>query len=403
MGHRSDPQGVKTQPLLGRLKGFLTNPLPGDGAAIEETEAGDLILEAIEGVSRGVFNLGRWEGAGVEAVLEGVGVVTLATAPATPAHRLYDLLEWVEYLAYDRDGRTVVERHVSKQDPGFPAAIASLGAIGVLTRVQFSLIDEPYFETVQKIIPLGEVLTDLAQTSRRYDFWRIDWIQDTDQGLLWAANRVPSADPQGDYPVDQSENILVALFKALDTIASAGALLDEPMRLVYAALELTYGEVKVSGPLRTMLPVDRRAPLHVAMAEWSFDPADLTRLMQSCRDYYQKNGWPNLPIEIELTPTDSYFMSPWNWAGLDYIVKFNFMYLTDIAESGPKRDQIIAHLHGLWDHLIQAGILFKAHWGKLNFMDYDFVRSHYQLDRFTPFVQPSLLNPYLAARLLPSR
>ncbi len=329
------------------------------------------------------------------------GLISTATAPATPRYALYDLLEWVEYLTISEDGRSISEKHVSKNDPEFPATIGSLGAIGILTKVQFSLIDTPYFETVQKIIPLKEVLRDLAQTSQKYDFWRIDWIPDTDQGLLWAATRVPQADPQGDYPADQSENILVALFKLLEKIESAGALLDDGMRLVYAGLALTYGETKVSGPLRNMLPVDRRAPLHVAMAEWSFNPADLDRLMQSCRQYFHQKGWPNLPIEIELTKTDHYFMSAWNWDGLDYIVKFNFMYLTDISEPGPKKDEITTHLRGLWNHLIQEGIPFKAHWGKINFMDYDFVSSHFHIDQFRPFIRPVFLNPYLIERLLP--
>ena len=157
---------------------------------------------------------------------------------------------------------------------------------------------------------------------------------------MWAAKRIPDAeaDPDGDYPNDQSENILVSIFNVLDKIESAGPLLDNAMRLVYTGLTLTYGEVKVSGPLRNMLPVDRRAPLHVAMAEWAFNPSDLERLLQSCRSYYEQNGWPNLPIEIELTKTDHAFMSPWNWPGLDYIVKFNFMYLTDVSQTEAEKE-----------------------------------------------------------------
>jgi hypothetical protein len=33
-------------------------------------------------------------------------------------------------------------------------------------------------------------------------------------------------------------------------------------------------------------------------------------------------------------------------------------------------------------------------------MDYDFVRDHYELDRFKPFVRPLFVNPYLAERLM---
>jgi hypothetical protein len=55
----------------------------------------------------------------------------------------------------------------------------------------------------------------------------------------------------------------------------------------------------------------------------------------------------------------------------------------------------------LWDYLLKSGIRFKAHWGKINFMDYDFVRQHFELDKFTPYIRPQFLNPYLLERLLP--
>ncbi len=109
-----------------------------------------------------------------------------------------------------------------------------------------------------------------------------------------------------------------------------------------------------------------------------------------------------MPIEIELTQTDQYYMSPWNWPGLEYIVKFNFMYLTDVSGTAPEREAILAHLHGLWDHLQADGIPFKAHWGKLNFMDAQFVNDHYRFDQFKPFICPLFLNPYLTDRFNPS-
>ncbi len=146
------------------------------------------------------------------------GLISTDTAPATPRHALYDLLEWVEYLTVGEDGRSVIEKHLSKNDPDFPAVVGSLGAIGILTRVQFRLVDQLYFETIQKMVDLKDVLTDLARTSQEYDFWRIDWIPNTDQGLLWAARSIPQADPEGDYPMDQSENILKLLFKTLDKL-----------------------------------------------------------------------------------------------------------------------------------------------------------------------------------------
>ncbi len=327
------------------------------------------------------------------------GIISTNTAPATPHHTIYERVNWIEYLSVAADGSEVLERRVARADPDFSAVVCSLGAIGILTRVQISLVDQIYFETVQKVMKLKDMLGDLQKTSRTYDFWRIDWIPDTDEGVVWTAKQIASAPADGDYPVDQAQNVLEAVFGALDKFESAGPLLDAPMRLLYKVLSLTYGEIVARGPMRNMLPVDRYSPLHVAMAEWSFNPADLEAVLGACRAYFEKNGWPNLPIEIELTQTDAYYMSPWNWPGLDAIVKFNFMYLTEIIGSSQEREQMTAHLKGLWDFLQQRGIPFKAHWGKLNFMDAEFIRRNYQFEKFQPLVREVFLNPYLKERL----
>jgi hypothetical protein len=91
-------------------------------------------------------------------------------------------------------------------------------------------------------------------------------------------------------------------------------------------------------------------------------------------------------------------MSAWNWEGLAYVVKFNFMYLTEVATE-PGEEAIYTHLRGLWEHLAAAGIPFKAHWGKINFIDPEFVRRNHQLDVFRPLVSPMLMNEYLAERI----
>ena len=327
------------------------------------------------------------------------GIISTNTAPATPHHTIYELVEWLEYLTLDEAGKEIVERRVYKTEPDFRALIGSLGAVGVITRLKIGLVDQLFFETVQKIVKISDFLNDIHKTSQLYDFWRVDWVPDTDQGLAWTAKRIPSADLTGDYSPDEAQNILVAIFKALDRVESAGSILEKPMRLLYAGLAMTYGVVKARGPLRHMLPVDRYSPLHVAMAEWSFNPADLPRILDACRDYFKRAGWPNMPIEIELTQTDNYFMSPWNWPGLDCIVKFNFMYLTDVIDNDPERLEMMAHLKGLWDFFIQSGIPFKAHWGKINFMDPAFVRQNFEFASFEPFIRPLFLNPYLTERL----
>jgi FAD/FMN-containing dehydrogenase len=328
------------------------------------------------------------------------GLISTGTAPASSQHALYELLDWVELVTVGADGRAV-ERRVERGDADFPAVICSLGLLGVLTRVGFRLVDELYFDVVMKVVELDEVLADLDATSEKYDFWRINWMHKSDKALLWAATAVPRADskPDGDYPEEQSEQILDKVFRVLDDLTDTGPLQTWPLEQIYRVLAVTYDDGEFTGPLRNMLPVDRRAPLRVAMAEWSFRPQDLHRVIGECEDYFEERGWPNIPTEIELTKVDGAPMSPWNWDGLEYIVKFNFMYLTEVCTKPGEKEQIHAHLRGLWDHFLAEGIPFKAHWGKINFIDPEFVRRNHAIDSFRPLTSPIFINDYLEERI----
>ena len=51
--------------------------------------------------------------------------------------------------------------------------------------------------------------------------------------------------------------------------------------------------------------------------------------------------------------------------------------------------------------IYQGGIPFKAHWGKINFMDPQFVHDHFE-SCFQPFIRPMSLNSYLTERLNPA-
>jgi FAD/FMN-containing dehydrogenase len=330
------------------------------------------------------------------------GLISTGTAPASCRNGLYEKLEWAELVTVDASGNAV-ERRISRGDPDFPALICSLGLLGVITRVNFDLVDELYFDVVMKIVHLDDVLSDLDATSARYDFWRVNWMQKSGKALLWAATAVPPAAsrPDGDYPEERSEQVLDFVFEAMDEIADTGPLLNPVLDGIYNVLALTYREARYTGPLRNMLPVDRRAPLRVAMAEWSFRPRDLQQVLSVCRKYFGDAGWPNIPTEIELTRVDGGMMSAWNWDDVPYVVKFNWMYLTEVCRSPGEKEAIYAHLRGLWDHLRARGIQFKAHWGKVNFIDPEFVRENHDWDRFRPLASPIFLNDYLEGRLGP--
>jgi hypothetical protein len=331
------------------------------------------------------------------------GLVSTGTAPASSRHALYELLEWVELVTVDAATGRAVERRIARGDDDFPAVVCSLGLLGVLTRVRFRLVDERHFAVVMKVVDIHDVLADLDATSARYDFWRVNLVPDSTKALLWAATGIPREEskPDGDYPEDQSEQILGAVFKVLDKLGGEGPLLSGPLEFVYDVMARTYDERSFTGPLRNMLPVDRRAPLRVAMAEWSFRPQDLWRVLGECEQFFGDHRWPNIPTEVELTRVDGGLMSAWNWDGLPYIAKLNFMYLTDVCKEPEEKAAIFTHLRGLWQHLQRVGIPFKAHWGKINFIDAEFARRNHDVDRFLPLVSPMFLNRYLEERLVP--
>lgn len=329
------------------------------------------------------------------------GLISTGTAPASSRHGLYDLLEWVELVSVDAATGCAVQRRIACGDPDFPAAVCSLGLLGVITCLRFRLVDELYFSVVQKVVDLHEVLTDLDATAARYDFWRVNWVPKSEKGLLWAATAVgrEQSHPDGDYAADGSEHVLDVVFRVLDKLTGAGPLLTRPLELVYDVMALTYGHSHATGPLRTMIPLDRRAPLHVAMAEWSFRPSDVHRVRGACEAYFDRHGWPNIPTEIELTRVDGGHMSAWNWDELAYVVKFNFMYLTEVCTQPGEKEALYAHARGLWEHLREAAIPFKAHWAKINFIDPEFVRRNHHFDAFRPLISPMFANDCIAERI----
>jgi hypothetical protein len=135
------------------------------------------------------------------------------------------------------------------------------------------------------------------------------------------------------------------------------------------------------------------------MAEWGFRPQDTYRVIGECEQYFGERGWPNIPTEIELTRVDGNMMSAWDWADLAYVVKFNFVYLTEVCTEPGEKEAIHTHLRGLWEHLEAAEVPFKAHWGKINFIDPEFVLANHRFDAFRPLISPIFMNDYLEERI----
>jgi hypothetical protein len=329
------------------------------------------------------------------------GLISTNTAGATVHASVYETVTAITFMTLAPDGKSVVQKTVSATDQDFAGAIASLGAVGFITEVSFKLVPELYFTGSFTMQPVADILGDIATTCANHDFWRIEWLPgDCAKGLFWNAEPCPKpADPNGDYPEDHTERWVRWLINEDDKLLHCGPFSTEALIAAYGVIEHVYSPMTATGPMRYIIPCDRVAPLHVAMAEWSFRPDDLPTVMDLCRAYFKASKWPNLPVEIECTRTDNYLMSPWNFPGLDYIVKLNFQYMTDNL-TPQEVEEIRAHLKGLWQVFLDNDVPFKAHWGKLNYMTKDFVAERYKLADFSPSVQPIFLNDYLETRLV---
>ncbi len=334
------------------------------------------------------------------------GLIATNTAGATIKYSVYETVQWVELLQLAADGKSINTVTIKRTDPAFQAVICSLGLLGFVTRIGFTLVPEIFLTASQSLVPLDDVLGSIDDYSQKHDFWRVLWLpklknaDGKDIGLLWTADHsVGVGAPNGDYPPDGQESSLMIAAKYNEKFLKSGPFLSIVLEDVYKLLVALWKNQSVSGPLRNLIPVDRMARVHCAMAEWSFNPVDIPRVKTMLTTYFEANGWPNLAIEIECTRTDTYLMSAWNWPELPYIAKINFQYLTEFFEDGDKA-RMKAHILGIWNMLDGADIPFKAHWGKLNCLDAAQVAKTYDLAAFLPYVEPLFLNGYTKRRLM---
>ena len=284
------------------------------------------------------------------------GLISTGTAPASSRHALYELLEWVELVTVDAATGRAVERRISRGDADFPAAVCSLGLLGVLTRVRFRLVDELYFSVVQKVVDLDDVLADLDATSAKYDFWRDQLGAEERQGAALGGHRRParaSRSRTATTPTDQSEHVLDVVFEVLDKLADTGPLLTG---VAGAGLRRAGRHLRDEPRHR---PAPQHAPGRPSRAAARRDGrVELPAAGRAPRDRRvpgatsTRHGWPNIPTEIELTRVGRRASCRRGTGrGSPYIVKFNFMYLTEVCTEPGEKEAIYAHLRGLWEHL----------------------------------------------------
>jgi len=240
--------------------------------------------------------------------------------------------------------------------------------------------------------------------TKQYQFWRVNWLPIGNRlGLFWGCTEIPAdqANPNGTYPPDPSENVLGWISSHVNYIGEGGPKINWVWKIVYNFLRYTFKPIYANGPLRNMIPVDNGINFRIGFGEFSVDPKDRWQVISVLEKYYAANEWSNCPIEISLTKCDPFNLSAWNWPGLDYIIKFDFQYFTDPCVTDAQKAELHSHLQGIWDALKSAGIKFKAHWGKVNFFDHEFVAKNYNLNEFQHSISTPFLSDYLRPLLLP--
>jgi hypothetical protein len=88
----------------------------------------------------------------------------------------------------------------------------------------------------------------------------------------------------------------------------------------------------------------------------------------------------------------------WNWDGLPYIVKLNFMYLTEVCKEPAERAAIVSRCAGSGITSSAPASRSRRSGGRFNLIDAEFASRNHDVDGFLPLVSPRL-NSYLEERL----
>lgn len=351
------------------------------------------------------------------------GVIATNTAPATKERTIYSGVVSIDYVT--KEGVKTVSGE------GLNAFICNVGILGVIISVTIQTIPDEGFRAIQRIRKVDDLLqiivngnnyinNEEGDDTEEYQFWRFNWLQKSNDALLWAARTVDTVEDRnyradGDYVKEYRQPLDMDIYQRLADISSGGKpFYNDVIKVTFDAMKILYQKNPNGntfyGPLRNMIPVDRFANEDVfcVMAEWAFHPKEAFTIKKLYEEYFEEHEWPNLPVEVEYVKSDEYYMSPWNSKGIlhegkrtSFLIKFNTMWYALRSERmEPEfRSEIEEHAKGLWNKLKENGIAFKAHWGKVNFTTPDDVRNYYEWDKFKPFIQDQFVNNYMNERL----
>jgi D-arabinono-1,4-lactone oxidase len=120
------------------------------------------------------------------------GAIGTATHGSSMSHGL--LSDAIRSLRIVLGNGQTVKCSASQSPDLFRAALASLGALGIIVELEFQMVDASNIEWVQTILPIEDVLSrwdkDLWTS---HEFVRVWWLPYMKRAIVWRADKTPKA------------------------------------------------------------------------------------------------------------------------------------------------------------------------------------------------------------------
>ena len=94
-------------------------------------------------------------------------------------------------------------------------------------------------------------------------------------------------------------------------------------------------------------------------------------------------------------------MSAWSWDDVPYIVKFNFMYLTEVCARPARRRRSTPTCAASGSTCSAQAFPSRRTGARSTSSTPQFVRENHDFERFKPLISPIFINDYLTERLGP--
>jgi FAD-linked oxidoreductase len=250
---------------------------------------------------------------------------------------------------------------VSAGDPLFELGRVGLGALGVVTRLTMSVVDEFVLHAVERAEPLDAVTGNWPDLSRETDHVEFYWFPGTDVAHVKRNTRHPVADAAelpGPVPRWRSliddELVNNALFGALCGVMHAVPSLTPRINRISAA---ALAQREYAAPAHEVFVSPRRVRFNEM--EYSVPLSDAATVLAEVRRTLDSSGLPvGFPLEVRATGADEVPLSTAKGRDSCYIAVHRY-----------HRDNYRELFSVIEPVLVAAG--GRPHWGKHHTLDHD--------------------------------